>query len=311
MFYHISVMTPEVIELLNCKPGKIYVDCTLGGSGHARAICERIIPGGLLIGIDQDIDAVNNATKVLKQFESNICLYHENYINLPIILSQRNLKGVDGILIDLGLSLHQLKSSGRGFSFGKDEPLDMRMDIRSTQTAYDFINRMDAKNLCSIFREFGEERCAWQITRRIIEARKACPIKSSKQLADIVCAAVPVKMSYKKKIHPATRVFMALRIAVNKEIERIEAFMENVADLLNPKGRLCVISFHSLEDRVVKHSIKTMEKECTCPPKFPKCVCGKKKVMRSLTRKVLRPGDEEVAHNPMARSARLRAAEKI
>jgi len=310
-FKHIPVMLPQVLHYLNCKQGKIYVDCTLGGSGHARAICEKIVPDGVLIGIDQDIDAIQNATKVLKQFDLSIHLFHENFVVLPELLRQLRIAAVDGILLDLGISLHQLESSGRGFSFNKEEPLDMRMNIEASTKAEDLINSMEEKSLRNIFQEYGEERWAGQIARKIVTQRQRKAIRSSAELAQIICDAVPKKASFNQKIHPATRVFMALRIAVNRELERLDLFMENVADLLNPKGRLCVLSFHSLEDRIVKHRIKALEKTCVCPPDFPKCVCTQKKIVRSLTKKVVRPTKDEIEINPMARSSKLRAFEKI
>ena len=304
-------MLPQVLHYLNCKQGKIYVDCTLGGSGHARAICEKIVPDGVLIGIDQDIDAIQNATKVLKQFDLSIHLFHENFVHLPELLRQLRIAAVDGILLDLGISLHQLESSGRGFSFNKEEPLDMRMNIAASTKAEDLINSMEEKSLRNIFQEYGEERWAGQIARKIVKQRQRKAIRSSAELAQIICDAVPKKASFNQKIHPATRVFMALRIAVNRELERLDLFMENVADLLNPKGRLCVLSFHSLEDRIVKHRIKALEKTCVCPPDFPICVCTQKKIVRSLTKKVVRPTKDEIEINPMARSSKLRAFEKI
>jgi len=310
-FKHIPVMLPQMLYYLNCKQGKIYVDCTLGGSGHARAICEKIVPDGVLIGIDQDIDAIQNATKVLKQYDLSIHLFHENFVHLPELLRQLRIAAVDGILLDLGISLHQLESSGRGFSFNKEEPLDMRMNIEASTKAEDLINSMEEKSLRNIFQEYGEERWAGQIARKIVKQRQRKAIRSSAELAQIICDAVPKKASFNQKIHPATRVFMALRIAVNRELERLDLFMENVADLLNPKGRLCVLSFHSLEDRIVKHRIKALEKTCVCPPDFPKCVCTQKKIVRSLTKKVVRPTKDEIEINPMARSSKLRAFEKI
>jgi len=307
---HIPVMISEVLHYLDCKPGKIYVDGTLGGAGHARAICSKISPGGVFIGIDQDIDAIKNAKNVLESFDITIRLFHGNFINLPEFLRQLNIKAVDGILLDLGISLHQIESSGRGFSFLRDEPLDMRMNKMSGITAEDLINTMDEKNLKKIFREYGEERWAGQIAKKIAASRKQKAIKSSRQLAQIVCDAVP-KSSFHQKIHPATRVFMAIRIAVNRELEMLNLFMENVADLLNPKARLCVLSFHSLEDRIVKHRLKTLEKGCVCPSDFPECICNQKPILRLLTKRVVRPSIEEIERNPMARSTKLRAAERI
>ena len=309
-YRHIPVMLNEVIHYLNCRPGKTYTDCTLGGSGHAKAICERILPDGLFIGIDQDIDAVTNAQKALQSYSSNIHLFHGNFNNLPRYLARINIDAVDGILLDLGLSLHQLERSGRGFSFQKDEPLDMRMDRRSATRARDLINDLKEDALRNMFKELGEERWSKQIARGIVKRRRQGKIETSRQLARIVSEAVPRRKA-ETRIHPATRVFMALRIAVNRELEVLSGFMAGVADWLNPAGRLCVLSFHSLEDRIVKQQIKAMEKGCICPPKLPECVCGKKPVMHSLTKKVVRPTQAEVARNPMARSTRLRAAVRI
>ncbi len=310
-YKHIPVMLSEVVHYLNCKPGKIYADCTLGGSGHAGAILEKIIPDGILIGIDQDIDAIKNAKRKLKPYKLNIHLFHDNFINLPKILSQLNITAVDGILLDLGISFHHLDSSGRGFSFRKDEPLDMRMNIESDTTAEELINTMDEKSLAEIFFKYGEERYSRKIAKKIVNVRKKEKIKSSRQLSEIVCGAVSGKASSKRRIHPATRVFMAVRIAVNKELNMLNSFMETAFDLLKPEGRFCILSFHSLEDRIVKRKIKLMEGKCICPPALPRCVCNKTRVIRSLTKKVLRPTEEEVAANPMARSARMRAVEKL
>jgi len=308
--YHIPVMTKEVIHYLDCNPGKIYADCTLGGSGHAMAICEKIRPNGILIGIDQDKDAIENAKNVLKPYLSNIRLFHGNFVHLSEFLSESGISKVDGILLDLGLSLHQIDSSGRGFSFKREEPLDMRMDAESGIKAEDLINGLDEKGLEKLIIDYGEERWARNIARNIVKKRELTDIKTSAQLAQIICDSIPRKIQSKQKIHPATRVFMALRIAVNRELEMLSLFMDNVSELLNPKGRLCVLTFHSLEDRIVKRKIKEMEKECVCPPGFPKCVCNKTRLFRILNKKALRPGTEEIFANPMARSTKLRAAER-
>ena len=310
-YRHIPAMLNEVVNYLNCRPGNVYVDGTLGGCGHARAICEKIIPGGTLIGIDQDIDAVSNAETVLKDYSSNIHLFHGNFIRLPEFLEQLEIDSVDGILLDLGLSQHQIENSGRGFSFRKDEPLDMRMDIQSRQTAQELVNDLSQQELQELFRKYGEERRAKQIVKNIAGIRRREKIRTSKQLAQIIIDSIPAKASSQQKIHPATRVFMALRIAVNRELERLETFLEHAVDLLNPGGRLCVLSFHSLEDRIVKQRFKDLEKGCICPPKLPQCVCGQQPQLRILTKKVVRPTAEEIAANPMARSTRLRAAEKL
>ena len=310
-YRHIPAMPKEVEYYLNCRPGKTCVDGTLGGCGHARKICENILPNGLLIGIDQDMDAITNAEKILASYRSNIRLFHDNFIHLPDILSELNIAAVDGILLDLGISLHQIQKSGRGFSFRADEPLDMRMNKRSGHPAERLINNLAREDLRNLFRDYGEERWAKQIAYKIETARKRQNIRTTKQLAQIVIDAIPGHALSKQKIHPATRVFMALRIAVNRELERLNTFMEHAADLLKPGGRLCVLSFHSLEDRIVKQRLKALEKGCTCPPRLPLCVCGQKAQVRILTKKVVRPSEKEVRANPLARSTRLRAAEKL
>mgnify|MGYP001823579546 CR=1 FL=1 len=310
-FKHTPVMLYEVLRYLNCSPGKIYVDGTLGGSGHARAICKKIMPDGVFIGIDQDIDAIQNARKVLEPLDLRVHLFHGNFINLSDFLGQLKIRSVDGILLDLGVSLHQIESSGRGFSFKRDEPLDMRMSTAANTTAEDLINRMAENSLRKIFQEYGEERWSARIARKIVQERRRKSIRSSKHLARIVCDAIPKPALYNQRIHPATRVFMALRIAVNRELEMLELFMKNVADLLTPKGRLCILSFHSLEDRIVKHRLKALEKSCVCPPGFPKCVCDLRSVIRLLTKKIFGPTKEEIGRNHMAISTKLRAAEKI
>ena len=310
-YRHIPAMLNEVVNYLNCRPGKVYVDGTLGGCGHARAVCEKIIPGGTFIGIDQDIDAISNAETVLKDYSSIIHLFHGNFIRLPEFLTRLQIESIDGILLDLGMSQHHIENSGRGFSFNKDEPLDMRMDIQSKITAEKLVNILPQAELQKIFKEYGEERRAKQIARNIISIRRHKKISSSKQLAQIVVNSTPAKAASKSKIHPATRVFMALRIAVNKELERLMTFLDDVVEVLNPGGRLCVLSFHSLEDRIVKQHFKALEKGCTCPPQLPQCACGKEPQLRILTKKVVRPTEEEIAANPMARSTRLRTAEKL
>lgn len=310
-FEHVTVMLDEAIRYLNCAPGKIYVDGTLGGSGHARAIADRIRPDGRLIGMDQDPDAFAHAQHVFDTHALNIHLFCKNFIHLPEILLQLDIAAVDGILLDLGLSLHQLEASGRGFSYQREEPLDMRMDTATDITAEKLVNTLPERDLHRLFREYGEERWSGRIARRIAEERRRGAIRTTDQLRRIVLDAIPAKARQTQKIHPATRVFMALRIGVNKELERLGQFMERVPDLLNPKGRLCVISFHSLEDRIVKHRIRRFEAACRCPPDFPRCTCGGKPVMRRVHKKALSPSAEEIANNPRSRSARLRVAERV
>jgi 16S rRNA (cytosine1402-N4)-methyltransferase len=309
-YRHIPVMLPEVVEYLNCQPGKTYIDGTIGGTGHTSAILDRIHPGGCLIGIDQDLDAIENAKTVLHRSKAATHLFHGNYSQFPEFLSQLNILAVDGMLLDLGVSFHQLESSGRGFSFKREEPLDMRMDTRSVTRADTLVNSLDEKKLAHLFKTYGEERWAKQIARRIGIARQKAAIRSSLQLANIVSEAVP-RAKWKPGRHPATRVFMALRIAVNQELERLTQFMEIFAAYLKPGGRICILTFHSLEDRIVKHGFKILEKACTCPPDFPICVCQKKRQLRVLIKKGLRPTPEEIAANPMARSTTLRVAEKL
>ncbi len=310
-FKHVPVMLDQAVSFLKCDPGKVYVDGTLGGSGHARAILDRILPDGILIGIDQDMDAVHHGETVLKAHASNIRLFHDNFTQLPEILSQLNISAVDGILVDLGLSLHQLEGSGRGFSFQKDEPLDMRMNTTNETTAEILVNNMPEKKMRTIFRTYGEEKWSGPIARRIIKERRKEAILTSSRLARVVESAIPGREKRSRRIHPATKVFMALRIAVNNELDRIDEFMKTVPECLNPGGRLCVISFHSLEDRIVKHRIREFASPCHCPPDFPKCACGKKATMRPVVKKTLRPSAEEISANPRARSAKLRVAERV
>jgi 16S rRNA (cytosine1402-N4)-methyltransferase len=308
---HVSAMLHEAVACLNCRPGGIYVDGTIGGAGHARAICRQIMPGGKLIGIDQDRDAIANARTLLEPFAPDVHLYHGNFIHLPEYLQKLHLYTVDGILLDLGLSQHQLESSGRGFSFQKDEPLDMRMDIRSPTTAADLVNDLEEHKLFRIFKDYGEERWSKRIAGAIVVARARSKLHTSRQLAEVVRSAIPRRAAAQQKIHPATRVFMALRIAVNSELERLETFLGTVLDYLSPGGRFCVLAFHSLEDRMVKQRFRALARGCICPPDFPLCACGRQPQVRLITKKALRPSPQEVTRNPMARSTRLRAVEKL
>ena len=310
-YRHIPVMRDEIMAYLDCKPGKCYVDCTVGGAGHSRAILEKIQPDGLLVGIDQDVDAIQNAKQVLEAYTSTVRLIHDNYVNLPSILSQLNISRVDGIIADLGLSYNQIENSGRGFSFQKSESLDMRMNVESGITAADIVNNETEKDLENIFRTYGEERWAGKIARRIVAARTAQKIQNSKELADLICDAMPKKSAGQRRKHPATKVFMALRIAVNRELDVLDTFVAQAVEFLNPGGRICFLSFHSLEDRIVKRKFNELEGKCVCPPDFPQCICGRTPLVRVLTRKVVRPTADEVKCNPMARSACLRVAEKV
>ena len=310
-FEHTSVMSQEVHEHQNLKPGNISVDCTLGGAGHALATIKAILPDGLLIGIDQDLDAIDHAKKILQPFKENVRLFHNNFSDLPEILNANGIKGVNSILLDLGFSLNQLKNGNRGFSFNKNEPLDMRMDIRNDLTAFEIINSFQEDELINIFFKFGEEKFSRRIAKKIVETRKDTPIHTSSELAQVITKAIPAKFVYGQRIHPATRTFQALRIAVNRELERLETFMEIVPSLLLKGGRLCVISFHSLEDRIVKQALRKFEEGCTCPKNLPICLCGFVPQMKSIFRKPLVPTKEEIALNPMARSSKLRVAQKV
>lgn len=309
-YQHVPVMAKEVIFYLDPKAGQIIVDGTLGGGGHAKEIISGIAPNGILIGIDLDRDAIEHHQRADHPNSLQFHLFQGNFIHLSDYLEKLNIPKVNGILLDLGISFHQLEYSGRGFSFRKDEPLDMRMDIHGNLRAEDLVNDLDEQALVNIFRQYGEERHSRPIAKHIVKLRKKERIQSSRQLSDIIISAVRPAGAASRRIHPATRVFMALRIAVNRELENLETFLDRAPDLLISGGRLCVISFHSLEDRIVKNRFKTLEKPCTCPPDFPKCVCGRMGFLRILTKKPIRPGPEEIRMNPMARSAKLRAAER-
>ncbi len=318
LFTHQSVFPDEACRHLNLRPGGIYVDGTLGGSGHARTILSHIGPTGLLIGIDQDPDAIDHAKETLLPLSASkeqVQIFHDNFSALPEILNGLDIQGVDGILVDLGLSFHQLMESQRGFSFQKDEPLDMRMDPRGTETAAEIINHYPEKALVNIFFKYGEEKFSKKIARHIVMQREMEPLKTSRELALLIQELMPAKRLHGpgKKIHPATRIFQALRIAVNKELEQLEDFMAHAPDQLNPGGRLCVISFHSLEDRIVKQAIRSREagQGCTCPREFPQCICGFVPTLKSVFRKPVVPGQDEINNNPLSRSAKLRVAERI
>ena len=309
--YHISAMPEEAVRYLNCRPGAVMVDGTLGGAGHARRICEQILPDGILIGIDRDADAVAHARSILPQCGARVHIFHANYVELREILQRLQLPAADGILLDLGLSLHQIESSGRGFSFSREEPLDMRMDADQGPTAEEIVNSENESALGRLLRLYGEEPRARKIARRIVSARRKARIRTSGQLAQIVVSALPATARRGRKIHPATRTFMALRIAVNSELEHLERFLEFAVDCLNPGGRLCVLSFHSLEDRMVKRRFQALAGSCSCPPEFPVCVCGRQPAVKLVTRKALRPSQQEIEANPMSRSTRMRVVEKI
>ncbi len=308
--YHLPVLLEEAVDSLNCRPGGIYVDGTLGGGGHAAEIIKKIMPGGRLVGIDADPEALREAGSRLEPYGSSVMLHKGNFGKIASILAGFGIKRVNGILLDLGVSSHQLETAGRGFSFARDARLDMRLDQSEGRTAFDLVNGLDPEELERIFREFGEERMARRIAAAIARSREESPIRTTGELADIIAGAVPAA-ARRGKIHPATRSFQALRIAVNDELGNLEKGLLDGFELLETGGRFSVISFHSLEDRMVKDYFRSWEKGCTCPPDFPFCTCGKQGRARLITRKAVKAGPAEIAANPRARSARLRTVERI
>ena len=308
--FHTPVMLEKVLQSLRCKPGGIYVDGTLGGGGHARAILENTAPDGLLIGIDRDDDALLESEKRLQPFGQRKILIKGNFADIGEILTNLNIRKVDGILLDLGVSSHQLDTADRGFSFSLDAPLDMRMDQSSRYRAYDLVNLSPEKELKQVIRDYGEEPMAGRIARAILAKRASAPIRTTIELADVVCRAVR-RQGVRKKVHPATRTFQAIRIAVNQELSNLSTAMDAGIDQLGQGGRFSIISFHSLEDRIVKETFRSWEGRCQCPPGLPVCQCQREAKLRVLTRKPLRPEADENETNPRARSARLRTAEKI
>ena len=305
---HIPVLLKEVVRLFRCRPTGMYVDCTLGAGGHAEAILEQLGKEGILIGIDRDGEAIKVAAERFKKYGFSCRLVQDNFKNLTAILKSFNLQEVDGIFFDLGVSSSQLDNPERGFSFRFDALLDMRADRRASLTASHLVNNSSQEDLERILRDFGEERWARRIAKLIVARRKNKPIKTTAQLVGIVEEALPYKRG---KIHPATRTFQALRIAVNGELEALREGLEEGIKLLRPGGRMGVISYHSLEDRIVKGTFQEWAKACHCPPRWPLCCCGGKKVALRVTKGVLKPGEEEILANPRSRSARLRVAEKI
>jgi 16S rRNA (cytosine1402-N4)-methyltransferase len=309
-FRHISVLYDEVLRYLAPHPGGIYVDGTLGGAGHARGILEASSPDGILLGFDRDKEALAAAAARLAPYESRVRLFHENFSCLPDVLAREGIDPIDGLVLDVGVSSHQLDTAERGFSFQQDAPLDMRMDGSSGRTAADLVNTLPEKELERIIRDFGEERWARRIAAFIVAARTAEPITTTMRLADLVKGAIP-RARWEARLHPATRTFQAIRIAVNEELESLECGLVAGIESLKRGGRIVVISFHSLEDRIVKNIFNELARGCICPKSVPRCVCGKQPVVRKLTGKPVIAGQEEIAANPRSRSAKLRAAEKL
>ncbi len=307
-FIHKPVLFNEVIENLNIDPEGIYVDGTLGGGGHSSAIAERLA-GGRLIGFDQDTDAIEAAGKRLSAFGDRVTLVHDNYENAPADVREMGIEGVDGILLDLGVSSYQLDNPERGFTYRTDAPLDMRMDRENPVSASTIVNEYSEEELIRILREYGEEKCAVRIAKNIVKQREKAPVETTGQLADIVRRSIPAKMQAKGG-NPCKRTFQAIRIACNRELDVLQDSMNEMIDLLSPGGRFCIITFHSLEDRIVKNAFRKAENPCTCPPEFPMCVCGKKSKGRVISRKAILPGAEELEENPRSASAKLRVFEK-
>jgi len=306
---HTPVLLHEAVDLLAPKAGGLYVDGTLGAGGHAAEIMKRSAPDGVLIGMDQDADAVERCSKSLAPYGDRVIIRRANYRDLPEVLSGLGYEAVDGVLLDLGMSWFHLKTPERGFSFMLDGPLDMRMDMSMSRTAADLVNTLPREELVKILREYGEERRAGAIARAIEKARVRGPITSTVQLAEIISRVFPPYPP--RRIHPATLTFQALRIAVNDELGSLREGLDRILPLLKPGGRIVVITFHSLEDRMVKQTFVKEAKGCVCPPRIPVCVCGRKPVLRILTKRPVVPGEEEERKNPASRSAKLRVAEKI
>jgi len=307
---HVSVLPTETLELLNAGKGGTFVDATLGLGGHTRLILEAS-DANSVIALDQDTAAIDLARERLKTFEGRLRIEHSNFSDIKTVLGTLDVPEVDGITADLGVSSLQLDSESRGFSFRFDAPLDMRMDVSSDDpTAADLLATLDEKEIADIIYQFGEERFSRRIARRIVERREAGePVETTRQLVELVERSV--RRSPKDKIHPATRTFQALRIAVNKETEILEKFVTDSIDILKTDGRLAIITFHSLEDRIIKQTFQRLSGKCFCPPRIPQCVCGATKKVEILTRKPLTPGQEEIDANPRSRSAKLRAVRKL
>ena len=308
-FHHISVLLDECIEGLNIQPEGIYVDGTLGGAGHSSQIAKRLTTGRL-IGIDRDPVALKAAGERLAPYKDNVTLVHSNFCEMKQVLADLDIPGVDGILLDLGVSSPQLDDGQRGFSYMADAPLDMRMNSEDSLSAHTVVNTWPQEELKRILYAYGEERYAPQIAAAICRRREEKTIETTLELVDIIRSAMP-PAALREKQHPAKRSFQAIRIAVNDELGSVERLLDDAMDLLNPGGRLAIITFHSLEDRIVKLAMTAASKGCTCPPSFPVCVCGKKPQVKLVSRKPIVASDEELERNPRARSAKLRVCEKI
>ena len=309
-FHHISILLDECLDALQIKPDGVYMDATLGGAGHSLGIAQRLTNGGRLICVDRDDAALANAEKRLKDIRERVTLVKSDFRNLDSVIAAQGLSGVDGILFDLGVSSPQLDKAERGFSYMQDAPLDMRMDRQQKLTAYDVVNSFEQSELRRILTEYGEERYSPNIAAAIVRTREQKPIKTTGELVDVIRSAMPAK-ALREKQHPAKRSFQAIRIAVNDELSAVREAMQKAIDALNPNGRLAVITFHSLEDRIVKETMKKAAEGCTCPRDFPVCVCVNKPKVKLISRKPILPGEGEIRENGRARSAKLRVCERL
>lgn len=307
-FKHYSVLLEETIENLNIKADGIYADGTLGGGGHALEVVKRLSEGGKFFGIDQDDAAIEATGERLLEYSDRVTLIRSNYCNMETALAEHGVQKVDGIVLDLGVSSYQLDTEERGFSYRFDTALDMRMDRRQTLTARDIVNGYPEMELYRIIRDYGEDQFAKNIAKHIAQARSEKPIETTGELNEIIRAAIPAKM--RQNGHPSKKTFQAIRIACNRELDVLRDSLDMMIELLNPGGRLCIITFHSLEDRIVKSAFKKQENPCTCPPEFPVCVCGKKPQGKVITKKPILPSKEELAENSRSKSAKLRVFEK-
>lgn len=307
-FKHKSVLLNETIDGLNIKPDGIYVDGTLGGGGHAYEVCRRLGEKGSIIGIDQDAAAIEAASARLKDFGEKVTIVRSNYCDMKSKLHELGIDKVDGIVLDLGVSSYQLDTAERGFSYREDAPLDMRMDTRQKMTARDIVNDYTEADLYRVIRDYGEDKFAKNIAKHIVQARAVKPVETTAELSEIIRASIPMKFQ-KKSGHPAKRTFQAIRIELNRELDVLRDSLDDMIDLLNPGGRLCIITFHSLEDRIVKSAFRKNENPCTCPPDFPVCVCGKESKGSIITKKPILPSEEELEYNSRSKSAKLRIFE--
>ena len=309
-FSHTSVLLYETVDSLNIRPDGIYVDGTLGGGGHASLVLSRLGEGGRLIGLDQDADAIAAATERLKPYGDRVTVIRTNYENIKEALASLGIAKVDGIYLDLGVSSYQLDTAERGFTYREDDaPLDMRMDQRRSETAKDIVNGYSEMELYRIIRDYGEDRFAKNIAKHIVKARQEKEIETAGELTEIIRAAIPAKIRATGG-HPAKRTFQAIRIELNRELQVLENSIDTMIELLNPGGRLSVITFHSLEDRIVKNRFRINENPCTCPPEFPVCMCGRKSKGTVITRKPIVPGEEELEYNKRSKSSKLRVFER-